>query len=227
MNVKNVLALALVFFGCSGFVLAMSNVTSVVDGTQYRWGGEAMADNVTTEGGNITNAELNMTVLTEKWAAFWGNATGTIVLGNETKYVYKWDWNASTPAGEVCVSTAPAFPLASATSTLAATIDTAWAFTATDADSAANTFTSSAGVLDITNIAAPITGSAMAVHKSGSSFRTVAIDDGGTGKDNLAFCTNITSGVNYNAVGAMYEIMVPTNSTSGATETYFFYAELE
>jgi hypothetical protein len=229
MNLKYVLALFGVLLFGAGIVMAISGA-DVTQVSSYRWTG-LTAGNLTTEGGNITNANVNGTSLTDRWAAFWGDVTGAIVLGNRTTYVYQWAWNPASDAGEVCLSTASAYNFVNASAAAAADIDTAWSFTS-GADQAADTFSGTCSALNFvhTSVAAPI----KITHHSPSTFMTCGIrtEAAGTAKANFAFCTaiqNTSTGLNYNNAAANYEIMVPTadgTASPSATETYYFYAEL-
>jgi hypothetical protein len=193
-----------------------------------RWSGNTTG-NDTTQGGNITALNIASSVLTAKWAAYYGNLSGTMVLGDGTANIYSWTWTEGT-GGEVCVSTNSSFGFTSGTTANGTHINTAWGFTATDADSGNNTFTSMNCNLALAQ--ATITNTGNVTHKGSSNFTTCVIRSGIVASGNtglLAFCTNVkpaANGTNYLGNAANYEIMVPTNNTIGATETYFFYAEL-
>lgn len=217
--------LGLLLFG-SGLVMAISNA-SVSDVTRLdRWGGDATAGNIATEGGNITSANVAANTLTDRWAGFFGNVTGNIYLtdanGGTTNYLFKW--TANSPTGYVCVSENTNFPFASGAATTATKINTAWSF-GSATDNAINTFT---GSCDITfnNPYVQITNTVKATHQTDSAFATCAIDNGGTGENDFAFCVAINqSGKNYLNQSADYELIVPT-SVGNEVETYYFYVEL-
>ncbi len=224
---KNMLAIIGILLVGAGIVMAISGAsTTLVSDT--RWTGYA-AGNDTTQGGNISALNIAATALTSKWASYYGNVSGTIVLGNGSNNVYSWTWAQGT-GGEVCVSTNNSFDFAAAVTATGANINTAWGFTANDADSGNNTYRSSNCNLNFTQAAVTNTGN---VSLQGSSnfnscvIRSGVIAAGTTGL--VAFCTTIqpsATGLNYLGVPANYEILVATNNTAGATETYFFYAEL-
>jgi len=212
----------------SGLVMAISNAS--VSGTPLdRWGGNANAGSITTEGGNITSANVAANTLTDRWAGFFGNVTGNIYLtdnsGNTTNYLFMW--TASSPTGYVCVSENNNFPFGSATNATAAGIDGAWSFGAAT-DNATNTFTTSTCDITFYNPYVEITDTATAKNATNSAFETCAIDDGTSSpaETDFAFCTAINqSGKNYLNQSADYELIVPT-TVGSATETYYFYAEL-
>jgi len=214
----------------SGLVMAISNATVTDVAPLTRWGGDATAGNITTEGGNITSANVAANTLTDRWAGFFGNVTGNIYLtgnsGNTTNYLFMWTVDSST-TGYVCVSENNNFPFGSATSATAAGIDGAWSFGAAT-DNATNTFTTSTCSITFNNPSVSISNTANAKNATNSAFETCAIDDGTADPQeaNFAFCTAINqSGVNYLGDAANYELIVPT-TVGDATETYYFYAEL-
>ncbi|MEW6036070.1 MAG: hypothetical protein AB1529_05635 [Candidatus Micrarchaeota archaeon] len=224
---KNILVLLGVLVMGAGLALAISGATPT-QVSQTRWAGDA-ASSQTTEGGNISVVNVSGTALTDKWAAYSGNVSGRITLDDNGAgaAVFNWTWTPST-GGEVCVSTNSAYDFTAATTAAAAGIDTAWGFTATDADSAANTYTSTCGTA-LTFAQSSVAGTTAAADLQGfSSFLSCAVDDTGAAETNYAFCTQVQSaGTNYNNQSAHYELMVPTTAGPSATETYFFYLELD
>jgi len=203
----------------AGIVLAISGA-AVTAGTQSRWSGNT-SGNVTTEGGNITQVTISAATLTDRWAAFWGNVSGTIVLGNTTKSVY--NWTVTTPSGgDVCVSTNGTMTFTTLSAATATGINTAFAL-GSAADNATNTFTNA--TCNISFVQGPVNNTANTTTTGG--FNTCAITSGGTAKDNYAFCTALNStGQNYVGQTVQYQLIVPTNNSVNATETYFFYLEI-
>jgi hypothetical protein len=124
------------------------------------------------------------------------------------------------------MSTGSALTFTAPTNGVTTTIDTNFAL-GDAADDAEGTF-------NLTNCnlvlaTGTVTDIISARHQGNSTFTTCAITaDGGTAKDNYAFCTNISStGLWFGSdTGvANYELLIPTTPGSG-TETYYFYAEL-
>lgn len=221
---KNTIVVLGVALLMAGVVLAISGSSFTFNG-ETRWSGVA-ATSDETEGGNITNGDLGSATLTEKWAAYWGNVSGSIQLWDGTNSVYTWSVSNSSVVGEVCASTNSAFAFSTATSGSGADVDTAWAFTTTDTDSATNTLTGAGCDLTFTGITT-ISGSDSVLHTD-SNYETCVIDDGSTGAEtNFAFCGVLNStGLSFDGTPSQYELMVPTTDTAGATETYYFYLEL-
>ena len=209
----------------SGLVLAISGATTSQVGAQTRWGGNA-AGNITTQGGNITAVNISSMVLTTKWADFFGNVTGNIVLGNGVANVYSWTY-LTTTASRVCLSTNSSWITTSLPSTATgANIDTAWGFAAGDVDSGMNTYNGTACSLNLSGTT--ITNTGNVTLQGNSTFNDCVVSNGVISAgvtQNLAFCTNAQSaGKNYLNVPSNFEVMVPVNRTS--TGTYYFYAEL-
>lgn len=225
MNVKKLsIMLAIILFG-AGLVMAISGATPN-QLSQTRWAGNA-AGSVTTEGGNISLVNVNGTVLTNKWAEYSGNVSGSIKLTNGVNNVYSWTWTPST-GGVLCTSTASSYAFGTATTSTAAQVDTDWGFTSSDADSSNNTYTTTCGsALNLGQ--SSVAGTTAAASIQGfSTFKSCAVNDGTAGaKAHYAFCTQLqSSGTNFNNQTVNYEVMVPTNNAGGATETYYFYLEL-
>ncbi|MDD5340373.1 MAG: hypothetical protein PHV13_03925 [Candidatus ainarchaeum sp.] len=224
---KNILAILGILLVGASIVMAISGATTTwVSDT--RWSGNTSGSDI-TQGGNITALNIAASVLTSKWASYYGNVTGSIVLGDGNANVYSWTLSEGS-VGEVCVSTNTSFNFTSAATATGANINTAWGFTATDADSGNNTYRSSN--CNISFAQANITNTGNVSLQGSSNFNNCVIRSGTVAAGTtgfLAFCTNLqprSSGLNYAGQPANYEIMVATNNAPGATETYYFYAEL-
>jgi len=189
---------------------------------KYTQAGQA---NVTTEGGNVTQLNLSSNISTEKWAGFWGNVSGRIVLSPGTGMFYTWTWDSSR-GGEVCAIAAPSgFDWSGLQSVTAAVINSIWNF-GSATDNATNTLTSTCNVdiagIPVSNTAGNVTG--------GNYFKTCAVADQASPstKADIAFCVNITQGGNlFNGQTGDYQLLVATNETAGTTETYYFWLELD
>ncbi|MFH2100546.1 MAG: hypothetical protein ABII71_00460 [Candidatus Micrarchaeota archaeon] len=207
-----------------GLVFAIDDANSASEVEIARWVATTGVS-VDTEGGNISQVTLGAYTLTDRWAAFFGNISGSLNLtdASATNNVYSWAWDADG-GGEVCASEGNDFDWTAVSTATAVAVDTAWGF-GNVADNATETFTTSGCNLAFEqgSVAATID----VAHQGSSTFTTCGVDDGGATETDFAFCTNISStGVNYNGTGAMYEIMVPTTAGSAVTETYFFFVEL-
>ncbi|MCX8200448.1 MAG: hypothetical protein N3G76_03180, partial [Candidatus Micrarchaeota archaeon] len=210
------------------FGLAFATPFNASNSTQSyyaRWEGSTAAQGIQIEGGNISDLNLSATSLTDRWAAFFGNLTGTIYLtsaaGATTNYVYTWTVSTIN-SGYVCASPSTTFNFVSATPANVPNMNTFFGL-GSAADNATGTFTTSTCTLSfsgqpaITSVPNAPTG-----NNPGDTFETCAIQDG----SNYAFCVAANSaGNNYLGNPANYELMVPTTPGTGLM-TYYFYAEL-
>ncbi len=219
MNGKILLAL----FLAMGIVMAIQPAESWVAGPQAKYTQQAIA-NVTTEGGNVTELNLTSNISTEKWAGFWGQTAGGIVLApNNAGAFYTWAW---TPAdgGEVCAVLDNGFNWAGLSAATVAQLDSAWNFAVGDTDSATSTFTNAACTL---NVAGSTVSTARALTLGGGNFYTCAARDGGTAKGDMAFCVGIQNNAAlFNGGTGDYQLLTATNETAGQTENYNFWLEL-
>lgn len=234
MNTKTILTLlGVVLFG-AGLVMAISGAAVSGVSPQERWVVNDTAGNVTTEGGNITYVDVDVNSLTDRWAAFYGNVTGGLVLRdntNVTAAVFEWiSWNASA-GGVVCASRGGTIQWTTVGAITGALIDADMSFAGTEADAAVNTFDDTDANCDAMNFGGGLLGvaSAFADHATGTYWTcaynvTVASPTVGSVP---AYCTNITDGnLNFKAEPVNYEILVPTVFGPAQTTTYFFYAQL-
>lgn len=212
----------------SGLAMATGRATTVTAGDMARWTPTGAGADV-TEGGNITNANLSGSSLTDKWAGYYGVVSGSLLLraSGDTSDLYNWTWNDAA-GGVVCASEATAFPFSSAANTTASAVDTAYGFTtATDVDQAVDTFTTALCTVAFSE--GSVAGTINTTHKGSSTFGTCVVSDGTTvGEDNFAFCVAIqddASGLSYKNSAASYELMVAT--TMQASESYYFYVDLQ
>ena len=182
--------------------------------------------NYTTEGGNVTEINLTSNISTEKWAGFWGDVTGQLVLApNNADMFYTWAWD-STDGGEVCAVAAPSgFDWTNVALAAAGAIDTVWGFATGDTDSSANTVADTCSI-EVAGTAIPSTACTTNVE---GGLESVVVQDGAPVlgvKDGLAFCVNITAGTSLWAETVDYTLLVPTDEEAGTYETYHFWLEL-
>ena len=207
----------------SGVDLYRTNVTV---GNTSRYSYNVSAGNITTEGGNVTNVSLDTNESTDRWAGFYGNITGNIILSksNLGSNMYTWFWNPLL-GGVVCTST-NSTPFTMIAGAAATEIDSAWSFPANVTDSAANTFLNDSCALEFG--ASTVSNASYADTGSPGGFVTCAFKQQNyPAKGDMLFCTNITQNGPL-AVGGTgdFEMMVPTTSGAGVFETYYFYVNL-
>lgn len=199
------------------------NVTNVTDHARFNG---TTAGNISTEGGNLSGLNINASQLTDRWAAFYGDVLGSVLLAGATGsgYVYSWNWSPSD-GGVVCVTTNSSFATTTVLGANGTNIDTAWNLTSNASDSGANTFSSANCTLGIGSES--VANSSYADTGPAGEFITCAIKTVyAPTKPQMLFCSRIISGGTFwNGGTGDYELMVPTPEGAG-TETYYFYANL-
>jgi hypothetical protein len=196
-----------------------------------RYTNSSPADTITTQAGNVTQANIAGNVSTDKWAGFWGNVSGAKVLtqGGLVNIFYQWAW---TPAsgGRVClVPSADAFAWATAAAATSSAIDTAWGFNASASDSANQTLNETCSIKLGSSTISGSVGASTGPNLAGDTFQTCAINDGTTSaKGHFAFCVAMqNNGTLFNNATGNYEVIVAANNTAASTETYNAWIELD
>jgi hypothetical protein len=182
-----------------------------------------------TQGGNVTNLNIASNISTTRWAGYWGNVAGNIVLSPATDIFYQWAWTSAN-GGKVCAIAAPAgFDWTQVQAAAGSDVDTVWGFGASTDNAVATLATPSS--ITIGSIAVNPTD---CTNTGGSGYTTCVVGDKATGtltageKGDLAFCTAIDStGTPFNGGAADYELLAPTNQTISQTETHYFWLELD
>lgn len=208
----------------AGLAFAIQPAEDWTPGTQGKYTQVGNA-NVVTEGGNVTPLNLSSNVSTEKWAGYFGNVTGQIVLApDNTDMFYTWTWTSAN-GGEVCaVAASSGFDWSSIAAAVAGDVDTVWGFDTADTDSSTSTMNGNCN-LNIAGIAVPNTA---CTTMPTSSLESAVVTDGATAaKSDIAFCVNITAGTGlFDGSTGDYELMTAANETAGATETHYFWLEM-
>ncbi len=187
-----------------------------------------VVDSRPVEEGNITPMDLDGNTSTEKWAGFYGNITGKLVLGfDESRLQYNWTWSPSA-VGAVCVSTNSTLsPRPFVYAAPATDVDTAWGFDPADSDSGLNTFNESG--CNMTIGSSFVEGADYSWTGSTHTFATCAMRLTTTvaSKGQMLFCSNIThGGTLFNGETGDFEILAPTSQNPATYETYYFYIHL-
>jgi len=224
--------LVLVLFGVLlfGSVFAAAGPDDISAGTQGRYTTTPLNENVTTEGGNVTDVNLTSNASTEKWVGFYGNVSGNLLLSKGTgAALYVWTWSP-TNMSKVCVSLNAAWTYWSAlASPTTATMDTLFGFTtAADADTitktlvttCSQTYTASGAVTGKGNYTNDATGA--------KAWETCSFSRGAeAAQEDYVFCVNMSTAKTA-AVGGYwtYQVMAPIQSTINYFDQYFFYTEL-
>lgn len=87
------------------FVLSLAMASAAPGGANATAGASetGIGSSVTTvdaEGGNVTYVEIDSTVITSRWAGFYGNVSGSLLLGDATGNTY-YQWTVSDMTGAV------------------------------------------------------------------------------------------------------------------------------
>lgn len=208
----------------NGTSLYQANITNYINLQRFVYNSSG---NETTEGGNISGANIYTEQLTDRWAAFFGNITGSIILTdkNGANNVYEWGWTPTT-GGAVCTSTNSSVTDLTLYPASGDDIDTAWGFAPLESDSGRNTFYQTGcdltiGTTMINNVSYADTGQP-------GGFITCSLKTQiNVTKPDMFFCTDITqNGTFWNGQTGDFELMVPTTFGNNVYETYYFYVNL-
>lgn len=199
---------------------------NVTNYTLPRWEGSAFAGNFSTAPSNLTYANISASMLTDRWAAFYGNVSDWDIVLADAAYslVYSWTWD---PANDsiICVSTNSSVGTFEAFPGLAGDVDSAWGFSPSSSDSAANTFTGDNCTLTAGGVG--ISGCEYADTGYPGDFQTCLLKmSASPPKDGLLFCTMTGDDITlWNDETGDFELLVPTPYAPGPSgfETYYFY----
>lgn len=225
VEAKHLVLGAVILALLAGAYVAISGSALTQSAQTTRWGGQSAAS-VTTQGGNITYANLSAIVLTTRWTAYLGNISGTYVLGTAGSPVYSWSYTLVTNNATVCVSENSSAAFTSILNATYMSVDRNWSM-GSAVDNATNTLTLTNCTTTLASVT--VTNGTSVRDQGNSTFQTCAVStDNAQTNASIAFCTNVsTAGRAFNNAGssANYEIMAPTVPT-GTAETYYFYVEL-
>ena len=207
------------------------DISDVADASVFndsRYEDMRVVDSRPVEEGNITPMDLDGNTSTEKWAGFYGNVTGNLVLGlGESRLMYNWTWSPAS-AGAVCVSTNATLATRPFVYAAPATdVDTAWGFDPADSDSGVNTFNESG--CNMTIGSSFVEDADYSWTGSTKTFATCAmrLTTSVASKGQMLFCSNITQGGTlFNGQTGDFEILAPTSQDPATYETYYFYIHL-
>jgi hypothetical protein len=211
------------------------NSLTVLNSGRY---GSASAQTVSAIAGNVSELNVNANAITQTWQGYFGNITGTIVLGdanNNTLY----DWSLSSPRGEIYATRTSSTPtwtsIRCANTTNIASEDTSLGVNeATDADSVNNTFfnTTSFSQFYVGTVNINTSQNCFAARmynstgqSSTTNFAEILLHD----SSNLVYTTILDQdALGFDGRTHDFEMMVGENGHSGdtSTTTYYFYVEL-
>ena len=201
--------------------------------TSSRYNDSVTPGSTDAQAGNLTQLQLNSTGVTRTWQGFYGNITGTLILADSAGNNF-YDWNVSTPSGQVYASRNDTISWTGVDCIDPATITAEESYLgkdATDPDSITNTFTA-------TNHPSFFIGSS----ETTSCPSTQAYGDGGSQdsefwqvllqdtSSNTIYTTIIEEAVTqgFNNLPWHFQLLVGENGQPGneAPTPYYFYVEL-
>ncbi|MGV8162891.1 MAG: hypothetical protein ACP5N2_06190 [Candidatus Nanoarchaeia archaeon] len=192
------------------------------------------AKQVNAQAGNVTQLSINGSAVTTSWQGFYGNVTGQLILADSAGNNF-YDWNLSSPLGEVYASRSNAVTWSSINCTDAGNVtaeETTLGQSAADPDSVTNTFAA-------TNHPSFLVGSANmtgcystkaynSAGAQGTGFWQVLLSDNGA---NTVYTTILDASpeTGFNNQAWDFQLLVGENGkvgNEGATP-YYFYVELQ
>jgi hypothetical protein len=186
------------------------------------------------QAGNVTQLQINGTAVTSSWQGFYGNVTGTLILGDASgNKFYEWG-NMSSPSGEVYASRSNSVTWASIDCADAAAVSTEETYlgqTAVDPDSVTNTFSSTAHpwfLVGATNATGCYSTKAYnSTGAQGAGFWQVLLSD----TTNTVYTTVLDANpeLGFNNKPWDFQLLVGENGKVGneGTTPYYFYVELQ
>jgi len=195
------------------------------------------AANVSAIAGNVTEINFNANTITQTWQGYFGNITGTIVLGNvDNQSLY--NWQLTSPAGQIYATRTATVPtwtsIRCANTTNINTEETALGVNqTTDADAVNKTFlnttTFSSFYVGAVNIDTSQNCYAVGLFNStglaSTNFKEVLLHD----TANMIYTGLITQSANgFDNRAHQFEMIVGENGHLGDTAAtpYYFYLEL-
>lgn len=223
-----ILIISFVTVMLSGIVSAEPTGQTPTVGTPATY--DPAAGSATAKGGNITNITFsNMLTSTNKWQGYYGNVSGSIILGTAAGDKM-FEWPVSTMAGQVFASQDTDVNFTewvALQNRTGAQIDTDFGFTAADSDSATKTFNDdpSAIVVAGRSIDGVANTSAKTYNAADAeTWWTIALAGSSPAEANYVFAGIISNDGNaYDGTTKDFQMIVPVNA---APETYYFYVEL-
>ncbi len=201
-------------------VLAAPQGATVSVGASER-GPAATVGTATTEGGNVTNMNVSSDVITSRWAGFWGNISGSIILADASGNNF-YRWTVTDVTGSVVYATsAPVVDWATLAAARESDMPAYVQGTAPDSYNntftGTETFTSASQSVANANFTFTYEGGAM-----GTNLKTYALK---VDTSTLVFAAKAVAGTTgFNNQAVDYQLLVPAQG--GTTTTYNFYLEL-
>ena len=186
------------------------------------------------QGGNVTEVDITAEVITSKWAGYYGNITGLIVLEDSSGNTF-YNWSDASPTGEVFATRNPSTPtwgsIGCADAADIGTEATALGLS-TGADNLTNTFCATCGNHSAFQVSSQPFTADLCTYRSNVydnsgdqiiNWDQIILDDG-----NYPLYTTI---INQDTTGFDgrswdFQLLVAENSSISTMTNYFFYIEI-
>ena len=186
-------------------------------------------------GGTIYNSTMSIAEQTYRWAAFWGNITGSIELREGgSNSIYSWTitdiQDASVIYASTNSSTLDPGSLAAFNDTYLADADTAYGYVTTVTDSITNTF-DGANTFQSPSMSTAINVNHTQMESTWDNYIMRVADIDVSATSDIVFAAEIKNDQPsfYPGHQADYELLVPENEENGdgegSTTTYYFWLE--
>ena len=195
---------------------------------------EDSAGQLNAQGGNVTNVDITASLVTGKWAGFYGNITGSITLENSGGAAF-YNWTDASPTGEVFATRNSAVPtwasIGCADATDIATEAAELALTV-GADNLTNTFCETCGNHSAFSVSSTDFTADQCTYRSNAfgsagaqvvNWDQIMLDEG----NNVLYTTIIdqdTAGFDGNNYD--FQLLVAENSSTSVLTNYYFYVEI-
>jgi hypothetical protein len=207
---------------------------NVTAGASSRFNESGFAPTIAyAQAGNVTQLSINGTAITTSWQGFYGNVTGTLILGDANgDQFYTWG-NMSSPSGEVYASRSNSVTWATINCSTAANItveETYLGQAAADPDSVTNTYTLTTHpdfFVGSANVSGCYSTKANnATGEQGTGFWQVLLND----ETSTVYTTILdnTPETGFNNLPWDFQLLVGENGKNNEVATpYYFYVELQ
>jgi hypothetical protein len=232
MKGRTIIVVALLIILTAGFAAAQPlGVEDVTVGDSSRYDDTTTPEQVDAQAGNVTELTLHGLSVTRSWQGFYGNITGTIILADASKNNF-YDWNVSTPTGQVYASRNNAVSWTNMNCSNATHIgleETALGQQPSDPDSVSQTFTDTNHpafeVAATELLGCPTTQAYNASGEKGNAFWQVLIN----AETDTIYTTIIedTTPQGFDGNPWHFQLLVGENGRIAGTTTYYFYLELQ
>ncbi len=207
-------------------------VDDITPGASSRFNDTVTPTAVDAQAGNVTELSISGISVTSSWQGFYGNITGSIILADASGNNF-YDWNVSTPTGQVYASRNDSVTWDGIDCTDATGIEAEETFlgqNSSDPDSVTNTYTETnhpafqVGTASIESC--PTTQAYSSGGTQDNQFWQVLLSDTSA---NTVYTTIIedTSPEGFNDQPWHFQLLVGENGNEPGTTPYYFYLELQ